>query len=71
MDDLILKLKKTGFGCHIGKTFAGSKGYADDVVLLSLTLSSLKLMHYTYCEFGSTYYVRLTPGKFSMLHFPR
>ena len=69
MDELLVKLKKTGFGCHIGNTFVGSMSYADDVVLLSPTLSSLKQMLDISHEFGAVYDVRFNPDKYNLLHF--
>ena len=41
IDDLLERLKLSGIGCHVGHTYAGAFGYADDVALLapSLTLS--------------------------------
>ena len=69
MDELLLKLKKAGFGCHIGNTFVGGMSYADDVVLLSPTVSSLKLMLDICHEFGAAYDVRFNPNKYNLLHF--
>ena len=37
IDDILLKLKKAGFGCHIGHYYFGALGYADDIVLLCPT----------------------------------
>ena len=39
MDGLIQKLKHSGIGCHIGRTYCGVFGYADDLAIVSLTLS--------------------------------
>ena len=38
MDDLYLQLKDSGSGSHIGNHYVGSLGYADDTVLMSLSL---------------------------------
>jgi len=32
LDDLLLLLKKAGFGCYIGAYFVGALDYADDIV---------------------------------------
>ena len=69
IDELLLELKKARLGCHIGNTFIGSMSYADDVVLVSPTLSSLKLMLDICQEFGPAYDVRFNPGKYNLLHF--
>ena len=43
--------------------------YADDVVLLSPTLSSLKLMLDICHEFGTAYDVRFNPDNYNLLNF--
>ena len=43
-DELIILLKKRNIGCHIGSHFIGALGYADDLTLLSPSLSSLNEM---------------------------
>ena len=44
IDDLLEKLKRNGIGCHIGHHFAGAFGYADDLILLSPSLTGLMNM---------------------------
>ena len=41
IDDLLEKLKRNGIGCHIGNHFVGVFGYADDLILLSPSLTGL------------------------------
>ena len=43
--------------------------YADEVVLLSPTLSSLKLMLYICHDVVAAYDVRAKPDKYNLLHF--
>ena len=35
VDDLLVELRKSGVGCHIGGKFFGAAGYADDIILLA------------------------------------
>ena len=35
INDLIVLLRESGFGCHIGGLFVGCLGYADDILLFS------------------------------------
>ena len=42
LDGLIQKLKHSGIGCHIGRTYCGVFGYADDLAIVSPTLFSLR-----------------------------
>ena len=44
MDDLIVKLRKAGVGCHMGGLYTGVVGYADDLLLLSASRSGLQSM---------------------------
>lgn len=44
IDVLLQRLSSSGRGCHIGNVFVGAIGYADDIVLLSPSVSSLKKM---------------------------
>jgi hypothetical protein len=44
MDDLIVKLRKAGAGCHLGGVFCGVVGYADDLLLLAPSRSAMATM---------------------------
>ena len=63
IDKLLVKLKKSGIGCHIGKTFAGAFGYADDIILLSPTINSLKSLYNMCHEFGREFDIKFNPEK--------
>ena len=41
---LIQKLNHSGIGCHIGRTYCGVFGYADDLAIVSPTLCGLREM---------------------------
>ena len=36
VDELFLLLKGSGLGCHVGSTYVGAFGYADDISLIAL-----------------------------------
>ena len=44
IDTLLSQLRDAGLGCHIGGTFLGAYGYADDVMLLAPTRQGLQEM---------------------------
>ena len=67
IDQLLLKLKSSGYGCYIGNVFMGSFCYADDCSLLALTLSSVKQMLKVVKEFGKEYDVKFNPAKSQLL----
>ena len=63
MDELLLTLKNSDIGCHIGCYYVGSIGYADDLTLLCPTRHGLQKM-LNICEtFGSKYNVTYNPKK--------
>ena len=44
MDDLIVRIRKSGVGCHVGGVFCGVVGYADDLCLLAPNRSAMEVM---------------------------
>ena len=38
IDQLLLSMKKSSFGCYIGHVYYGSLAYADDIILMSPTI---------------------------------
>ena len=44
VNGLLCKLKDSGVGCHFGCEFVGSVCYADDLALLALSPSALRIM---------------------------
>ena len=44
INDLIVKLRRSGLGCRIDHCFYGCLGYADDLLLLSSSRSGLQAM---------------------------
>ena len=63
MDALLLKLEASGIGCTIGRHYFGALSYADDLTVLSPTLSGFQHM-FNICEdFGEEYGVKYNPSK--------
>ncbi len=44
MDELLIRLKKSHVGCHIGNVFVAALAYSDDVTLICPTLKSLNIL---------------------------
>ena len=44
MDSLLVRLRKSGVGCHVGGVFAGAVGYADDLLLSAPSRSGMQKM---------------------------
>ena len=68
IDVLLQNLKDSGFGCHIGDTFMGTVSYADDVVILAPSLTSLKQMLNICDKFSDNYNVLFNVDKYQLLH---
>ena len=65
VDDLLVKLKNNGIGCHIGHHFVGAFGYADDLILLSPSVQGMEIM-IKICEEYADEHSILFNGKKSM-----
>ena len=62
-----MSLKKNDIGCHMGSHFCGAFGYADDIMLLSPSVSGLQNMLDCCSEFASTYNVKFNRLKVNAL----
>ena len=54
-DELIVLLRNSGFGCHVGTQFVGALGYADDLTLICPSLNSLNHMLSICTDFAKQY----------------
>ena len=69
IDNLFSKLKQLGLGCHVGLTYAGAFGYADDIALVSPSIYGLKKM-ISICEsYARDYHITFNPAKSKLLCF--
>ena len=69
VDEMMSRLEELKIGCHLGHRFCGALGYADDVILLSPTITSMKLMLNCAELFANEYHVKFNPSKSSCLFF--
>ena len=61
------ELKQLGLGCHVGPTFAGAFGYADDVTLIAPSLYALKKI-ISVCEsYAERYHITFNPTKSKLI----
>jgi len=67
IDGLFCRLQQSGIGCHVGGSFAGAFGYADDIVLLAPSLDALCYM-ITICEtYAKEYHILFNPSKSKLM----
>ena len=69
IDELLNQLKNSGFGCYIGNIFLGAFGYADDVMILAPSKTSMNCMLAIVNKFGSEFNVLFNPGKTKLIVF--
>ena len=69
VDELLIKLKSNGIGCHMGNQFVGALGYADDIILLSPTVAGLKKMISICEEYAKEHSIMFNGSKSKYLVF--
>ena len=70
IDSLLKRLEESGVGCHMGGLFTGALAYADDITLLSASMSGLKTLSKVCEEYATEFDVTFN-GKTSQLLFFR
>ncbi len=68
-DEMLHVLKLSQLGCHIGHTFCGAIGYADDVILLAPSFCGLNKMLDICKKFADSYDVLFNSSKSKLLTF--
>ncbi len=67
VDELLVRLSKSKYGCYVGQVYCGSFGYADDVVLLAPTVFSLNIMLSICSEYAAEYDVLFNADKTKLI----
>ena len=63
IDGLLNALSAAGVGCHLGHMFVGALAYADDIVLISLTVHGMQLMLNVCNQYARDFDVVFNAGK--------
>ena len=71
LDELLCKLKETGRGAKVGGQYVGGLAYADDIVLLSPTVSGLQSMLDVCGGFAEDNFMKFNVQKCSVTVFSR
>ena len=69
VDDLLIKLRRNGIGCHLGPHFVGALGYADDIMLLCPTVEGLRMMIKICEEYANEHSIMFNGSKSKYLVF--
>ena len=68
-DGLLLKLQESGIGCHMGGHYAGALAYADDITLISPSMTVLRKMSSICDQYASKYDILFNGSKSKLLFF--
>jgi len=69
IDDLILKLRHSGFRLHVGSLFVGCVLYADDIALLSCSCLGLQKLVNIWYDYGLQWDIKFNPKKSQLATF--
>ncbi len=67
IDGLIDKLQHSGYGCYIGKMYAGVCGYADDIALAAPTVFALRKMIIICEDYAREFSILFNPSKSKLM----
>ena len=67
IDNLFSQLQHSGLGCHVGLSYAGAFGYADDIAFLAPSLQCLKGMISICEEYARSHSITFNPNKSKLL----
>ena len=69
IDNLGIKLKHSGYGCHVDNIFMGALSYADDITLLSQSLRGLNKMLEICAKFADNFDITFNSTKTLRIKF--
>ncbi len=69
IDWLLIRLEERGVGCHMGIRFIGALAFADDLNLLTPTLSGLKILIDVYKKYAKEFNIKFNGSKSRLLLF--
>ena len=67
LDTLLVEMERAGLGCHFQGKWCGVFAYADDICLISPTVSGLRSMVALTENFASSHQVKINPEKSKLL----
>ena len=71
MDVLFEVLSTSQAGCRVGQQFMGAFGYADDVILIAPTKSSMNVLLDICTDFSRDFQVKFYPHKSNLIAYPK
>ena len=69
IDGLLVKLKDSGEGCHIGNHYTGALGFADDLSLLCPTRKAMRISVNTCSKYAEEYGIKFNGKKSQYMFF--
>ena len=71
IDYILLQIKSSDIGCHVGRTYCGAFGYADDIILLCPSVSGLQKMLDVCYKHATEYDVKFNSSKSNTIIFSK
>ena len=69
IDKLFSQLEYSGLGCHVGTSYVGAFGYADDIALVASLMQCLKKMTIIWEKYANSHSITFNPNKSKILCF--
>lgn len=69
IDELLSRLRSSGYGCMIGHRYYGAVGYADDVSFIAPSVYSLKRMCDISQQYANEYDIKFNPVKCQFIYY--
>ena len=63
IDKLLVILRTSGIGCHIGSAYIGALSYDDDITIPCPSIQGLNEMIVLCCEYANDYDITFNPKK--------
>ena len=69
IDELLTRLKCSGYGCMIGHIYCGAFGYADDLSIVAPSFHALKMMSKICLAYAKEYDLKFNPSKCQLVKY--
>ena len=69
IDELLARLKHSGYGCMVGHAYCGAFAYADDIALVARTTHALKVMCDICTNYAHAYDIQFNTAKCQLIKY--
>ena len=69
IDTFFSQIEHSGLGCHVGTSYAGAFGYADDIALVAPSMQCLEKMIIICEKYANSHSITFNPNKLKLMCF--